>query len=278
MVNYEQRITFFLDILGFRNIVSQTSNDEKKVNDLFCVLDTMKAEEVAKEIFVEINQPVVEDSEELEGLKELQREISEKFIEKSSISITHFSDSIVFSIGLENDMNAMSLIEYVGRLVYRLWRDFDILIRGGVSVDKLIHKENGPLYGPAMVKAYDYETNLANYPRIVMDNNLFNIVGNSPSFRQMKSLFIDFSDSKQVNGKEVSINKGLEINLATVFRHYLNSQLTFHPKKRQEVQRVINESIKKLEKNIEGTDRDDIKEKYKYLIDRIREYKLLDAK
>ena len=129
-----------------------------------------------------------------------------------------------------------------------------------------------------MVKAYDYETNLANYPRIVMDNNLFNIVGNSPSFRQMKSLFIDFSDSKQVNGKEVSINKGLEINLATVFRHYLNSQLTFHPKKRQEVQRVINESIKKLEKNIEGTDRDDIKEKYKYLIDRIREYKLLDAK
>jgi hypothetical protein len=269
---YENRITFFIDILGFRNIISETENDNELAKGIFSVLDSMKAENITNEVFLEINE-TEEAKKELEEIKEVQALFSKALIGESSIQITHFSDSIVLSIGLEN-VNAMSLIEYVGRLIYRLWKDFKILIRGGVSVDKLVHIENGPLYGPAMVNAYDFETHLSVYPRIVLDDTVFNIVGNSPSFKAMKDLFIDFSGTKTVKGKEISIKRGLEINLATSFRHYMNSHFTFHPEKRKEVQDVINSSVKHLESKKTEASSDRIKEKYQYLIDQIKELKL----
>ncbi|MCC4212842.1 hypothetical protein [Leeuwenhoekiella parthenopeia] len=270
---YENRITFFIDILGFRNIISQTENDNKLAQGIFSVLDSMKGENITNEVFLEINE--TEDAKkEIEEIKKVQALFSKALIGESSIQITHFSDSIVLSIGLENDMNAMSLIEYVGRLIYRLWKDFKILIRGGVSVDKLVHIENGPLFGPAMVNAYDFETHLSVYPRIVLDDTVFNIVHNSPSFKSVKDLFIAFSGTKEVNGKEISIKRGLEINLATSFKHYMNSHFTFHPEKQKEVQEVINSSVEHLEEKKSEISSERIKEKYQYLIDQIRGQKL----
>lgn len=265
---YEKRITFFIDILGFRNIVSKTETDQELTRGIFSVLETMKSENITNELFVEFNE-TEESKKEIKEIKEMQALFSKMLVSESSIQVTHFSDSIVMSIGLENDMNAMSLIEYVGRLIYRLWKDFKILIRGGVSVDNLIHVENGPLFGPAMVKAYDFETHLSVYPRIVLDDTVFNIVGNSPSFKAMKDLFIDFSGKKEVNGKEITINRGLEINLATSFRHYMNSHFTWHPEKKQEVQIEINNSIKYLETKMTETSNEGIKDKYRYLIKQI---------
>lgn len=266
---YENRITFFIDILGFRSTISETESNEELAKSIFSVLDSMKGENVSKEVFVEVNE-TEESKKEIEEVKEMQALLSKVMMGESSIQITHFSDSIVLSIGLENDMNAMSLIEYVGRLIYRLWKEFKILIRGGVSVDKLVHVENGPLYGPAMVKAYDFETHLSNYPRIVLDDTVFNIVRNSPSFEAMKDLFIDFSDTKEHNGREIKISRGLEINLATSFKHYMNSHFTFHPEKRQEVENVIRDSIGHLEEKKKATSSERVKSKYQYLIDQIK--------
>ena len=73
----------------------------------------------------------------------------------STVQITHFSDSIVLSSELDNEINTMSLIELLARLNYRLWKDYKILIRGGVTMGKLIHEENGPLFGPAITASGD---------------------------------------------------------------------------------------------------------------------------
>jgi hypothetical protein len=270
---YENRITFFIDILGFRNIVSQTEKNAELENAIFLVLESMKTENIINEVFVEFND-IKDEKIDIEEIKKVRALFSKAMLSESSIKVTHFSDSIVMSIGLENDMYAMSLIEYIGRLIYRLWKDFKILIRGGVAVDKLVHIEGGPLFGPAMVKAYDFETHLAVYPRIVLDDNLFNIVGGSQSFLAMKDLFIDFSGKEIVKGKEVSIKRGLEINLATSFKHYMNSHFTFHPKKRQEVQNEINDSIKHLNSKMDETSNEGIKQKYKYLIGQIAKLEL----
>jgi len=198
---YEKRITFFIDIIGFRNIIEKTETDHELENGIFSLLQSMNRDNIMKELFAEINVSN-ETEQEIIKLKEFQSLISSRLINDSSIQITHFSDSIVMSVGLENDMYAMSLIEYVGRIIYRLWKDFRILVRGGVSVDDLIHVENGPLFGPAMIKAYDYETHLAIYPRIVFDDTVFNIVGNSQSFRAMKDLFIDYSGIMKLLGEK----------------------------------------------------------------------------
>lgn len=265
---YENRITFFIDILGFRNIVSQTEKNAELENAIFLVLESMKAENIINEVFVEFND-IKDEKIDIEEVKKVRALFAKAMLSESSIKVTHFSDSIVMSIGLENDMYAMSLIEYIGRLIYRLWKDFKILIRGGVSVDKLVHIEGGPLFGPAMVKAYDFETHLSKYPRIILDDTVFNIVINSSSFPAMRNLFIDYSGNQIVNGKEISIKRGLEINLATSFKHYMNSHFTLHPKKREEVQNEINNSIIHLNSKMSETTNESIKEKYTYLIEQI---------
>jgi hypothetical protein len=268
MTTYEQRITLFIDILGFRNIVTKTETDEVYTDKIFSVLDSMKSEILSNELFAEIN--ITDDNkEELDRIKELQVLLSKGLKSESSIRITHFSDSIVMSIGLENDMYAMSLIEYICRLSYRLWRDFKILIRGGVSVDKLIHKENGALFGPAMVKAYDYETNLAEHPRIVFDDLSYNIFRNSPSYKAMEKLIKPFSGKKETEGKIIEINNGFEINLGTSILHLLTSHFTFHPDKRKEVFEVLNDLPNELKTIYDTTKSDKVKNKYKYLIDEI---------
>jgi hypothetical protein len=266
---YEKRITFFIDILGFRNIVEKTTENKDYCIEILNVLNSMNSENIGQEMFAEING-AKQSIERMDELKKLRAKLSKALIEKSSIKITHFSDSIVLSIGLENDMYAMSLIEYVGRLIYRLWKDFKVLIRGAVSVDDLVHIENGPLFGPAMVKSYDLETNLANYPRIIFDDLCFNIINHSPSFSLIKNLFIPFSGSKEVNGRKISISRGFEMNLATVLKHMMNSHFTFVPEKRKEVQSEIDNAVNYLELIAAEVKMEKVKMKYHYLIEQIQ--------
>lgn len=262
---YENRITVFIDILGFRNIVNQTNSNDDYAKKIFEVLNSMRSEQIIDELFVEVND--IEDGKEnIEEVKEHARKMSQALFGQSSIKVTHFSDSIVLSIGLENDMFAMSLIEYLARLIYRLWRDFKILLRGGVCVGKLVHQENGALFGPSMVRAYDLETNLSVYPRIIFDDFCFNIIKSSPSFKGMKNLFIPFSGKKEVQGNLVEVKRGFEMNLATVFNHLINSHFTFHPGKRVQVLDEISNSVKHLEDAVKEIDNQKVLDKYMYLI------------
>lgn len=265
---YENRITAFIDILGFRNIIQKTTQNDEYAKQILAVLNSMKSEEIIKEMFVEINEKEA-DEEKMQELLKMQSLLSEQMRKESSLQVTHFSDSIVISIGLENDMYAMSMIEYVVRLIYRLWRDFKILIRGAIVVDKFVHIENGAIIGPALVKAYDYETNLANYPRIILDDLCYNIINNSSSYNILKNMFKPYSEEKNINGKIFKIQKGYEMNLATAIKHLLNSPFTFHEAVRKKVFEELNQSKSYLEQMIEDVSSENIKKKYEYLITEI---------
>lgn len=265
---YENRITAFIDILGFRNIIQKTTQNDEYAKQILAVLNSMKSEEIIKEMFVEINEKEA-DEEKMQELLKMQSLLSEQMRKESSLQVTHFSDSIVISIGLENDMYAMSMIEYVVRLIYRLWRDFKILIRGAIVVDKFVHIENGAIIGPALVKAYDYETNLANYPRIILDDLCYNIINNSSSYNILKNMFKPYSEEKNINGKIFKIQKGYEMNLATAIKHLLNSPFTFHEGVRKKVFEELNQSKSYLEQMIEDVSSENIKKKYEYLITEI---------
>jgi hypothetical protein len=271
---YEDRITIFIDILGFRNIVEKTKSDIKYSQEIFSVLDSMSSSQIKNELFGELNVNG-QDSKEEEKTRLLQSEISHRLIQKSSIKVTHFSDSIVLSIGLENDMYAMSMIEYVSRLIYRLWKDFKILIRGGIAVGKLSHVDKGPLFGPAMVKAYDIETNLANYPRIILDNNAYQIITNSPSYKLLKNIFKPYSGEKVVNGSLIKIEQGFEMNLATSFKHLMNSHFTVHPANRKVVQDVIDNTTDNLKAMAKKNESLKVKEKYDYLITELEQTEIM---
>ena len=52
---YEDRITIFIDILGFRNIVEKTKSDIKYSQEIFSVLDSMSSSQIKNELFGELN-------------------------------------------------------------------------------------------------------------------------------------------------------------------------------------------------------------------------------
>jgi hypothetical protein len=57
--------------------------------------------------------------------------------------------------------------------------DEGIVIRGGVTVGKIV-KSYGQLYGPAVVRAYELESQIARYPRIIVGKEVIEELNENP--------------------------------------------------------------------------------------------------
>jgi hypothetical protein len=140
---YEDRVVFFFDILGFRDLISKEF--EKNPNN----------SEKIYEAFEFIN-------------KFYEDEIPDKY--NPSKQITFFSDSLVISFVYdEPDLIFSTICTIQILLVNLLLRG--IVMRGGISVGKLLHNEKY-LFGPAFIDAYDIESKIAIYPRIICKDSI----------------------------------------------------------------------------------------------------------
>ena len=150
-MNYENRITVFLDILGFKEIIKETldkdGNDNlEKINDLNGALEKIRE-------FLDIDLP-------------------EGHFSKSKI-VTQFSDSVVISfLHTETSEVFYTLSDIHDLLINLALRG--IICRGGVAFGKLIHNEKF-IYGPAMITAYETESKAAMYPRIILDKSIIKL-------------------------------------------------------------------------------------------------------
>lgn len=144
---YQKAIVTFIDILGFGDFVRQS--DAKTINR---VLDAV--EKSASPVLL---GDVVKKDDHAE--------------------VVSFSDSIVRIRKIETKANQqypigllfqelISLVHAQGELI-----DFDIIIRGGVSVGD-IYISGGRVFGPGLIEAYELESKYALYPRIIIDPRL----------------------------------------------------------------------------------------------------------
>ncbi len=162
-LKYERRIIAFIDILGFKEIVKQSESDTSKIDLLYSVLEYLKNWEKPDNWnlkFVEI-----EEDAQKKGLKYF--DISNK------TNTTAFSDSIVVSVKVENDVNEMTStlicnLAYIGSILM----EKGILFRGGLTIGNIIHKDNGTVFGQGLIEAYLLELKSAKYPRIVLSDKL----------------------------------------------------------------------------------------------------------
>lgn len=67
---YQTKVTAFIDILGFRNIVSKTIESKELTEKIFKVLNAMNSENISNEMFIEMTPDIPQ--EELERLEKLQ--------------------------------------------------------------------------------------------------------------------------------------------------------------------------------------------------------------
>lgn len=162
-MKYEKRLIAFIDILGFKEIVRSSEKEDSKIEFLYSVLNYLKSWEVSESWGLQLVE--IEEDAQKKGV--------ESFDIKDKTNITSFSDSIVVSVKVANNLNEMAStlivnLAYIGAILF----EKGILFRGGLTIGNLIHKENGTVFGQGLIEAYQLESNNAKFPRIVLSDKL----------------------------------------------------------------------------------------------------------
>jgi hypothetical protein len=163
LIEYQERVVAFIDILGFKDIIRKSEKDIEKLVTINRVLSYLKNHENKKLWGIQLME--IEEDAQKKGLQNF--DISE------DIACTCFSDSIVVSVKVKDGLinNTVStLIAQLSSIGKILMLD-GVLFRGGITVGNLIH-ENGVVMGQALIDAYELESNVAKYPRIVLSDKL----------------------------------------------------------------------------------------------------------
>jgi len=162
-IKYERRIIAFIDILGFKEIVKQSEFDISKIELIHSVLEYIKDWETPERWSLDF----------LEIEEDAQKKGVEKFDIRGKTNSTSFSDSIVVSVKVDDNVNEMTStlivnLAYIGAILL----EKGILFRGGLTIGSIIHKNNGIVFGQGLIDAYLLETKRAKYPRIILSDKL----------------------------------------------------------------------------------------------------------
>lgn len=163
-MKYEKHLVAFIDILGFKELVNESEKEPKRVEELLKILNDLKKLENTDKWnlkFIEI-----EESAQYKGV--------DSFDISKRTNVTSFSDSIVISVKVEDQVN-----EYFSSLVANLsyygaqLLEQGILLRGSITLGDLIH-QSGIVFGKGMIEAYLLESKSAKFPRIILSKKLLN--------------------------------------------------------------------------------------------------------
>jgi len=157
----EEHVIFYVDLLGFKNAVRSPSSERS-----------------------ELLTELLRDMSSLRGDFDLQKEVMEngaRFTMRAAV--TTFSDHIAIScptkdLELEGGAGLISALSLAERLISIFAVraiNLGFLIRGAATVGRLFHKE-GVVWGEALVDAFELESKVANYPRIVVSRKLYSRV------------------------------------------------------------------------------------------------------
>ena len=148
----EPRVVAFVDILGFREIFARRARGEDdEVNEKFYL--------ELKNVFEGVFWP-----------EQVRRDFLESQFEDDGVEpveATYFSDNIVISISRAASGAEMRIIRRC-RNVYLGLLENGFPARGGVAYGVTHHKES-MVFGEGIMRAYDLESKLANYPRIIVE-------------------------------------------------------------------------------------------------------------
>ena len=149
VLQYETAIVTFMDILGFRDLIQRKSADEvSQAIDLFRENSPQHVDSTLGEL-------------EAAGLLDGPHEAV-----PGDARVIAFSDSIirVQPAGMESGLfyELLGVLHAQGELVMR-----GILIRGGVALGEVFVSDDR-IFGPAFVEAYEIESKVSIYPRIVV--------------------------------------------------------------------------------------------------------------
>jgi hypothetical protein len=150
MSSYVQTLVVYLDILGFKELIKESSTDQTKITEIIQILNVMKRQA------------------SLGATKENSKQIDVKT----------FSDLVIRASRLpEGDSIAMQItmeVMILAAIQCELLLTNNVLVRGGICLDDLYINED-VVFGPALVKAYHHAEQMAVFPRIVVDPRIIDL-------------------------------------------------------------------------------------------------------
>ncbi len=151
---YNDCFVVFLDILGVKNLVTEFEEKKDLMKNL---IDTLKINKV----FSEANQKITSDKGMLD------------------IRSWYFSDSFVFLMKAKSQ-NLPHLFLIIRYLQDRFWEN-GYLLRGAITKEKMYYpkKNENILLGQGIINAYKLESEIAIYPRIVVDKEVIDFIDNN---------------------------------------------------------------------------------------------------
>ena len=153
---YEDRIVAFVDILGFKNMVTTSQDNLLEQQRIMRAMDI------------------------IHGYKQMNDESFDGYSQKVGIHITTFSDSAILSYPITYDGGLFFVLLSLIHLQLDLLT-LGMFIRGGVSIGKAHHDEFNA-FGPAIVQAYSLESERAFFPRIILSPHIMELgIKYSPS-------------------------------------------------------------------------------------------------
>lgn len=139
---YEDRVVIFLDILGFKELVQKSHNND---------------EHIAK----------------IKTAIKLIRKAYGKLNKNQERMITQFSDSIIVSFLIKEKGEVAYLLSKTQLLLKKLIM-IDIVCRGGIAKGNLIHNHT-LIFGQALIDAHEAESKIALYPRVILTKSIIDL-------------------------------------------------------------------------------------------------------
>jgi hypothetical protein len=139
---YDQRYVAFVDILGFAEIVRKTEHDttNKRYDALVRTLTEIGS----------FNEETINESDDFH--------------------FQSFSDSVIMSTATTHT-GLLHLLHLISNLSLRLLSN-GLLMRGAIAKGKL-HHDQFVMFGPAFLVAYNIETTIAKYPRVLLSREVY---------------------------------------------------------------------------------------------------------
>ena len=162
MAEYSKYLLTYLDIMGFRDLIRESTADPARVDAIIRILQLAKKHADT-------------------GLTLRDRtEVGET---------TNFSDLIIRARPLNNEAEILDWVNHelmtLSAIQSEITCRYGILLRGGMCINDLYMKDE-MVFGPALVRAYELENELAVYPRIVIDPAIIALKGKGLLFNSYR--------------------------------------------------------------------------------------------
>lgn len=154
LANYSNRVVCFLDILGFTDLFVRSGRDQEGNPNTTLYDQVLSAFE-----------------EVVAGAASKKSYLEEKnVLPQGSVDITYFSDSVVISCSRTTHGAEGRVLQRAGTLARQLLLR-GLASRGGIDYGVTYHKQ-GIVFGEGMFRAYYLESKVANFPRIVVSEEV----------------------------------------------------------------------------------------------------------